>query len=98
MSINHYFDFASPRTAFGLAVYLSFALAAYVTLILFYRLYLSPIARFPGSKLTAATGWYETYLDVFEGGQFTFEIEKWHQQYGLSINSNLSVEDSTPFS
>lgn len=47
-----------------------------------YRLYFSPIAHVPGSKLTAATGWYETYLDVFKGGQFTFQIEKWHQQYG----------------
>lgn len=49
-----------------------------------YRLYFSPIAHFPGPKLTAATGWYETYLDVWKGGQFTFQIEKWHQQYGQS--------------
>lgn len=47
-----------------------------------YRLFLSPIAHFPGSKLTAITGWYETYLDVYKGGQFTFQIEKWHQRYG----------------
>ena len=47
-----------------------------------YRLFFSDIAHFPGSKLTAATGWYETYLDVFKGGQFTFQIDRWHQQYG----------------
>ena len=54
----------------------------YLLAVTLYRLYLSPIAHFPGSKLTAVTGWYETYLDVFRGGQFTFQIERWHQQYG----------------
>ena len=47
-----------------------------------YRLFLSPIANIPGSKLSAATGWYETYYDVYKGGKFMFEIEKWHQHYG----------------
>ena len=47
-----------------------------------YRLLLSPIAGIPGPKLTAVTGWYETYYDVYKGGQFIFEIERWHQQYG----------------
>ena len=47
-----------------------------------YRLFLSPIANIPGSKLSAATGWYETYYDVYKGGKFIFQIEKWHQQYG----------------
>ena len=61
----------------GLCFYILYVLA-----LIFYRLYLSPIAHFPGSKLTAASGWYETYLDVFKGGQFTFQIEKWHKQYG----------------
>ena len=50
--------------------------------LIIYRLFLSPIANIPGSKLSAATGWYETYYDVYKGGKFIFEIEKWHQQYG----------------
>ena len=83
MTIYHYYEFSSLQIASELAVYMLFTLASYFTFTLLYRLYLSPIAKFPGSKLTAATGWYETYLDVFEGGQFTFKIEKWHKQYGL---------------
>lgn len=54
----------------------------YVIGLVVYRLFFSPLAHFPGSKLAAATGWYETYLDVFQGGQFIFQLEKWHQQYG----------------
>ena len=47
-----------------------------------YRFFLSPIANIPGPKLTAVTGWYETYHDVYRGGKFIFKIEEWHQQYG----------------
>lgn len=54
----------------------------YIIGLVVYRLFLSPIANIPGSKLSAATGWYETYYDVYKGGKFIFEIEKWHQQYG----------------
>ncbi|KAL8728916.1 MAG: hypothetical protein Q9166_005083 [cf. Caloplaca sp. 2 TL-2023] len=53
-----------------------------------YRLFLSPIANIPGPKLTAVTGWYETYCDVYKGGRFIFEIERWHQQYGPIVRIN----------
>lgn len=56
---------------------------AYLIVLVVYRLYFSPLSHFPGSKLAAATGWYETYLDVFKGGQFIFQLEKWHQKYGV---------------
>lgn len=54
----------------------------YLLGLLIYRLFLSPIANIPGPKLTAVTGWYETYHDVYRGGKFIFKIEEWHQQYG----------------
>ncbi|KAL8646419.1 MAG: hypothetical protein Q9226_006866, partial [Calogaya cf. arnoldii] len=68
-------------------MYLQFGIVAvgfilYLLGLVVYRLFLSPIAGIPGPKLTAFCGWYETYSDVFKGGRFIFEIERWHQQYG----------------
>ena len=57
-----------------------------------YRLYLSPLRQIPGSRVTIATGWYETYLEVFKGdlgGQLTFAIERWHHQYGALLFDNV---------
>lgn len=48
------------------------------------RLYLSPLSRFPGPNLAAATYWYEFYYDVWLRGQYTFKIIELHKQYGPS--------------
>ena len=56
----------------------------YCSVLVFYRLVLSPLARFPGPKLTAATLWYEFYYEVIKRGQFTFKVRDWHKQYGSS--------------
>ena len=47
-----------------------------------WRLFCSPLAKYPGSKLAAATGWYEFYYDFFHRGKYIFEIERMHQKYG----------------
>lgn len=48
-----------------------------------YRLYLHPLAKFPGPKLAALSRWYEFYYNVIRGGLFWREIEKMHEQYGM---------------
>lgn len=53
----------------------------YMTVAL-YRLYLHPLARFPGPKLAAVTRLYEGYYDLYESGQYTFKIAELHKQYG----------------
>ena len=48
-----------------------------------YRLYFSPLAKFPGPRLAALTLWYEFYYDVIKRGRYTWRIAEMHQQYGV---------------
>lgn len=74
-----------------IAPYLFVGSILYFIAVVIYRLYFSPLARFPGSKLTAATGWIETYYDVFKGGKFTFQLQQWHEQYGVYKSANYNI-------
>lgn len=57
--------------------------ALYTVSLTIQRLFFSPIAKFPGSKLAAVTSWYELYYDVIHKGKYLFEIEKMHDKYGM---------------
>jgi hypothetical protein len=46
------------------------------------HLYFSPLSKFPGPKLAAATLWYEFYFNIVRGGIFMWEIERMHAKYG----------------
>jgi hypothetical protein len=56
----------------------------YFIVLLVYRLYWSPIAKFPGPKLAAATYLFEGYYDVVQRGKYTFKIRDLHAKYGRS--------------
>lgn len=58
--------------------------AIYLGSLIFYRLFLHPLAKFPGPKLAAITRYYEAYYDVVQNGQYTFKIAQLHKQYGTS--------------
>ncbi|GAB7323787.1 hypothetical protein MBLNU13_g07242t1 [Cladosporium sp. NU13] len=47
-----------------------------------YRLYFSPLAKFPGPKIAAITSWYCAYHDIIGGGQYVWVVERMHQKYG----------------
>ncbi|KAI8623119.1 cytochrome P450 family protein [Xylariaceae sp. FL1651] len=68
----------------------------YVLGLVVHRLFISPIAGFPGPKLAAATSWYELYYDVVKKGTYLFQIEKMHEKYGPIVRINpfeLSIRD-----
>lgn len=69
--------------------------AFYVVSLVIQRLFFSPIAKFPGPKLAAATSWYELYYDVIHKGKYLFEIEKMHDLYGMYSLAFLPVNNST---
>lgn len=58
------------------------AVVYYATLV-FYRLFLHPLARFPGPRLAAISRWYEGYYDVILDGQYTSKIVNLHEVYGV---------------
>src|SRR5277367_2357447 len=81
-----YFATNLPWLAAGLLVW-PIALAIY-------RFYLSPLAKFPGPKLAALTGWYETYYDCIKGGSFWIQVDQFHKQYGRHPYIHIAL--STP--
>ena len=64
-----------------------FSVCLYVSSVAFHRLYLSPLAKFPGPKLVALTYGAELYYDILKRGRYTFEIIKMHEKYGTSYST-----------
>jgi hypothetical protein len=64
------------------------ALITWTASVLIYRLYFSPISKFPGPKLAAATLWYEFYYNIIKGGMYMWEIQKMHEKYGSSFQQS----------
>ena len=75
-------SFSYSKTAVG-ALALGCFLAWYVGRLV-YNVYFHPLSKFPGPKLAAASRWYEAYFDLLvgQGGQYMYEIDRIHQQYG----------------
>ncbi|KAK5626012.1 hypothetical protein RRF57_001728 [Xylaria bambusicola] len=79
-------------------VLISSAALLYFVGTLIYRLYLHPLAKFPGPKIAAITGWYETYHDLKNpGGQFMYKLHKLHSIYGPIVRispAEIHISDS----
>jgi hypothetical protein len=63
-------------------VLLGTALILYCLGLLVYRLYLHPLAGFPGPKTAAVTSFYEGYYEIVLKGQYSKEISRLHDVYG----------------
>ena len=58
------------------------AFATYVVWAIAYRLYLDPLAKYPGPRLAALTKWWRAYKDCVEGWSFVHGVEKLHGIHG----------------
>jgi hypothetical protein len=67
------------------------AIILYLVYGITWRLFWSPLAKFPGPKLAAVTLWYEFYFDVLKNGRYMWEIEKMHEKYGQSHYLSLQL-------
>ncbi|KAI1814019.1 cytochrome P450 [Poronia punctata] len=74
-------DLALPETSFRPWVFAA-VWVAYLVVRSVYRLYFSPLAKFPGPKLAALTTWYHAYHDLVRGGQYVWVVEEMHKKYG----------------
>jgi len=70
----------ASRTTIFAVIFLSYGV--YLTAIALNRLYISPIAKFPGPKLAALSKWYEFYYDVVLRGKFSGHKTELHEIYG----------------
>lgn len=73
---------------------LSLAVVVFGILKVVYRLYLGPLAGFPGPKLAAATDLYNAYYDVILHGSFIKQLPALHEKYGSLA---FLYADNTPY-
>ncbi len=78
---------------------LAIILGAYHTLfvlpVIIYRLWFSPIAKFPGPFLARITFWYEFYYDWVKVGSYYQKIKELHDQYGTPHAFFVSMASCT---
>lgn len=77
------------RPSIALPLILSIGSCLYLLGLGFYRLYLHPLAQFPGPKLAALSRWYEFYYEVIRKGNFTFHLPDLHRKYGNDTFSQV---------
>ena len=69
----------------SLGLTLLFTFLAYGAYIVFYRLYLHPLANFPGPRLAAVSTLWRAYHQVWRDGKLIHTTKRLHKRYGPVI-------------
>lgn len=64
-------------------------IASYIIAISIYRLYLHPLAKFPGPRICAVTSLFELLSDFLGHGAYLYHIEEMHKKYGTHNVTHL---------
>ena len=80
-----------------MAEILAILLVFYIFGLYIYRMFFDSLSHIPGPKLAAASLWYEFYYDVVLKGQYTFEIGRMHEQYGMQCLIQRNEEPCSLF-
>lgn len=62
--------------------------------VIIYRLVLSPLAKFPGPKIAAATSWYEAFFDL-RSKNFPDVLSDLHDKYGIQTSNHIGAGATT---
>ncbi|KAK4166703.1 putative cytochrome P450 E-class, group IV [Cladorrhinum sp. PSN259] len=90
-----------PLTAWSAFLFPFALFCLYGLWLAIYRLLLSPISGFPGPKLAAATGWYQSYFELFTWAKGHFKVKQLHDKYGAVVRINpweISINDAEFYS
>lgn len=75
-------SFAENSSTAARILFLVVAYLAYVVALVFYRMYLHPLAGVPGPKIAAATLWWEKHSALWKHGRLAWDIKDLHDKYG----------------
>ncbi|KAE8373395.1 cytochrome P450 [Aspergillus bertholletiae] len=82
--------------AFYITITVVILTVAYAFILAFYRLFLSPIAAFPGPPLARLTYLTQWYYDWVKDGQYYVQVEEMHKKYGPIVRvtpNELHIRD-----
>lgn len=79
-------DLATEKPAIVTASLAIFALVSWLFQRVTYRLYLHPLAKFPGPAAAAATRLWKGYIECGRSISFCHFLEKLHIDYGTSLD------------
>ncbi|KAK0214256.1 cytochrome P450 [Armillaria nabsnona] len=75
---------------------------SWLAIVVFYRLYLHPLSKFPGPKFAAVSSLYHFYYDVVAGGEMLSNLAELHKVYGSVVrygpNSVFALSERSAYS